>query len=54
VKSEIDPKEKDPLDRCDPKVVLEHEKKIDEKSKDGRAFMPASIKSLGRDYDKKS
>ena len=34
------------------KVVIEHEKKIDEKSKDGRAFMQAVYKSLGRDYNK--
>ncbi|MCX5908358.1 MAG: hypothetical protein NTY64_14530, partial [Deltaproteobacteria bacterium] len=34
------------------KVVIEHEKKIDEKSKDGRAFMQTVYKSLGRDYNK--
>jgi hypothetical protein len=34
------------------KVVVEHEKHIDEKSHDGRAFMQAVYKSLGRDYDK--
>jgi TRAP-type C4-dicarboxylate transport system substrate-binding protein len=34
------------------KVVIEHEKKIDEKSRDGRAFMRTVYKSLGRDYDK--
>ncbi len=34
------------------KVVIEHEKKIDEKSHDGRPFMRTVYKSLGRDYDK--
>jgi hypothetical protein len=34
------------------KVVVEHEKHIDEKSHDGRAFMRVVYKSLGRDYDK--
>jgi TRAP-type C4-dicarboxylate transport system substrate-binding protein len=33
-------------------VFLEHEKKIDDKSKDGRAFLTAVFKSLGRDYEK--
>jgi TRAP-type C4-dicarboxylate transport system substrate-binding protein len=34
------------------KVVIEHEKKIDEKSRDGRVFMQTLYKSLGRDYNK--
>ncbi|NWG03497.1 MAG: TRAP transporter substrate-binding protein [Syntrophaceae bacterium] len=34
------------------KVVIDHEKKVDEKSHDGRQFMRTVYKSLGRDYDK--
>jgi len=34
------------------KVVIEHEKKIDEKSHDGRQFMRTLYNSLGRNYDK--
>jgi len=48
----IDPKERTRWIAATRKVVLEHEKKIDEKSKDGRAFMRTLYKSLGRDYDK--
>jgi TRAP-type transport system periplasmic protein len=33
------------------KVVIDHEKKIDEKSHDGRSFMRTLYKSLGRNYD---
>ena len=48
----IDPKEKTRWIAATRKVVIEHEKKIDEKSKDGRSFMRTLYKSLGRDYDK--
>ncbi|MCX5907779.1 MAG: TRAP transporter substrate-binding protein [Deltaproteobacteria bacterium] len=34
------------------KVYFEHEKRIDQSSGDGRAFMRTVFKSLGRDYDK--
>jgi TRAP-type C4-dicarboxylate transport system substrate-binding protein len=34
------------------KVVIDHEQKIDNKSHDGRKFMKAVFKSLGRDYEK--
>jgi len=34
------------------KVVIDHEQKIDAKSHDGRKFMNAVYKSLGRDYEK--
>jgi TRAP-type C4-dicarboxylate transport system substrate-binding protein len=34
------------------RVFIEHEKKIDEKSHDGRQFMQALFKGLGRNYDK--
>jgi len=34
------------------KVVIEHEKRIDKASKDGRQFMRVMYKSVGRDYDK--
>lgn len=34
------------------KVWLSHEKKIDAKSGDGRAFLQTVFKSVGRDYDK--
>lgn len=34
------------------KVLVEHEKRIDKASKDGREFLRIVYKSLGRDYDK--
>ena len=34
------------------KVVIEHEKRVDKASNDGRKFMQIVYKSLGRDYDK--
>ena len=48
----IDPQERTRWIAATRKVVIEHEKKIDEKSHDGRAFMRTVYKSLGRDYDK--
>ncbi len=48
----IDPQERARWIKATRKVVIEHETKIDEKSKDGRAFMRGVYKSLGRDYDK--
>lgn len=48
----IDPQERTRWIAATRKVVIEHEKKIDEKSRDGRAFMRGVYKSLGRDYDK--
>jgi TRAP-type C4-dicarboxylate transport system substrate-binding protein len=48
----IDPQERTRWIAATRKVVIEHEKKIDEKSKDGRAFMRTVYKSLGRDYDR--
>jgi len=48
----IDPQEKARWVSATRKVVIEHEKKVDEKSHDGRAFMRTVYKSLGRDYDK--
>jgi C4-dicarboxylate-binding protein DctP len=34
------------------RVLIEHEKRIDKASKDGRQFLRTVYKSLGRDYDK--
>ncbi len=48
----LDPQEKTRWIAATRKVVIEHEKRIDEKSHDGRAFMRTVYKSLGRDYDK--
>jgi TRAP-type C4-dicarboxylate transport system substrate-binding protein len=48
----LDPQERTRWIAATRKVVIEHEKKIDEKSHDGRAFMRTVYKSLGRDYDK--
>ncbi len=48
----IDPQERTRWIAATRRVVIEHEKKIDEKSHDGRPFMRTVYKSLGRDYDK--
>jgi TRAP-type C4-dicarboxylate transport system substrate-binding protein len=48
----IEPQERTRWIAATRKVVIEHEKKIDEKSHDGRPFMRTVYKSLGRDYDK--
>ena len=46
-------KEMDRWIKATNKVWLSHEKKIDEKSGDGRVFLRAVFKSVGRDYDKR-
>jgi TRAP-type C4-dicarboxylate transport system substrate-binding protein len=48
----ISPEERARWIKATRKVVIDHEKKIDQKSGDGLAFMRTVYKSLGRDYDK--
>ena len=48
----LSPEEMDRWVKATNKVWLSHEKKIDAKSGDGRAFLRTVFKSVGRDYDK--